>query len=132
MQRVQQLRHEKPDASSQEIAKIIGVEPKRVAMWERRRGAAMPRRPGAHKIGKYATDIRQLVDAGKTHREIAAELKRRYLKAKTPSHSGIGYFLNNIGAKSLRRGGGYGSKRTTRKSENWRQKANRKRKCAEN
>ena len=106
MQRVQQLRHEKPDASSQEIAKIIGVEPKRVAMWERRRGAAMPRRPGAHKIGKYATDIRQLVDAGKTHREIAAELKRRYLKAKTPSHSGIGYFLNNIGAKSLRRGGG--------------------------
>jgi hypothetical protein len=106
-ERIAQMRQERPEASSAEIAKVLGIEPRRVVNAERARGKPMPRQPGAHKIGKYEVPIRQMLDQGMTCKQMAAELKRRFPNAKkTPSHSGIWYFIRNRGWKVQRRGGG--------------------------
>jgi integrase len=102
MDRIKQYREQHPDASSTAIARALGIEPKRVTMYERRRGAAMPHRPGAHKIGKFAADIERLSKQGLSQKQMAAELERIYPERKTPSHSGIGYYMSKVGLKTQR------------------------------
>lgn len=102
MDRIRQFREQHPDASSTSIARALGIEPKRVTMYERRRGVAMPHRPGAHKIGKFAADIERLSKQGLSQKQMAAELKRIYPERKTPSHSGIGYYMSKVGLKTQR------------------------------
>jgi len=93
------LRAKHPDWSSTQLGKELGVEPKRVTLWAREDGEPMPHRPGAHKVGKYETEIMAMVGKKVGPRGIAEELKRRYPGQKTPSHSGISNFLKGKGVK---------------------------------
>jgi len=92
-----QLRDEHPDWSTTQIAAELGIAPHRIVMWERKRGKPMPRRPGAHKIGRYKSDLWQMLGEDKTTEQMAAELNRKYPNRKTPSHSGIAYFIIRMG-----------------------------------
>jgi hypothetical protein len=95
MKRVAELREARPEASSTEIAKALNVSPKRIVQWEKVRGRPMPHRPGAHKLGKYDAQIRQMLAEGKTCRQMAEILDG-------PSHSAIGYYINRLGLRGLR------------------------------
>jgi len=53
MERVAQMRKAQPNISANEMAKVLGVAPKRIVAWEKAHGRPMPHQPGAHKLGKY-------------------------------------------------------------------------------
>jgi integrase len=95
MARVTQMRRQRPNISANEMAKVLGVAPKRIVQWERVHGRAMPHQPGAHKVGKYDARIRKMLAEGKTCREMAKILHG-------PSHSAIGYYINRLGLRDLR------------------------------
>ena len=101
------MRDEHPDWSSKQVARAANDEPRRVINY--RRGRAIRCRVVVARTGSAAIEeeIDQMIAAGKTHRQVADELKRRYPKQKTPSASGVGYYLAKRGVKSMRAGGGF-------------------------
>lgn len=106
MQRIGQLQQQHPEWSATQIAKTLGVETRRITYWARRLGNPMRRIQGNYRLGKYAADIERMVAQRMTYRQMAEELKRKYPDRKTPSESGIGYYLKNRGVKTPRWKGG--------------------------
>jgi hypothetical protein len=60
----------------------------------------MPHQPGAHKLGKYDAQIRQMVAEGKTFREMQEILRQH--DPKGPSHSALSYYVERMGLRNLR------------------------------
>ena len=100
MERVTQMRKAQPNISANEMAKVLGIAPKRIVQWEKVRGHPMPHQPGAHKLGKYDAQIRQMLAEGKTCREMQ-EIFRQH-DSRGPSHSAISYYINRLGLRDLR------------------------------
>jgi hypothetical protein len=103
-ERIYKVHREHPDWVAIDIARELNVEPKRVTRILGARGISLPHRPGAHKIGKYTLRILEMEIEGLSDRKKAAQLKLENPGKKTPSHSGIGYFLKYLGIKRVRRG----------------------------
>jgi integrase len=100
MDRVAQMRKQQPNISANEMAKALGVAPRRIVQWERAHGRPMPHQPGAHKLGKYDAQIRQMVAEGKTFREMQEILRQH--DPKGPSHSALSYYVERMGLRNLR------------------------------
>ena len=96
MQRCAELRDQHPDWSTTEIAKVLGIAPHRIVVWERKRGLPMPHRPGAHKLGKHDKLIRQMFAEGKTTLQMAEAIGH--------SHSAIAYYINRLGLRQGKSG----------------------------
>src|SRR5262245_56111758 len=60
----------------------------------------MPHQPGAHKLGQYDAQIRQMLAEGKTCRQMQ-DIFRQH-NPKGPSHSALEYYINRNGLRHLR------------------------------
>src|SRR5262249_37735517 len=91
-----------------ERAKMLGLPPRTITRWSREVGTPERHLRPSFRCELYHDRIIELKDAELGDREVAARLKdeRKHPDEKTPTHSGIGYYLKKINYQRARRGPG--------------------------
>lgn len=98
-----------PNIGTRQLGKMFGIEPRRAGRYLKEAGRPVPHRPGSRVFDRWAAEIMELHNQNLSHKSILKALKRRHPKAKMPSLSGIGAFLQRNGVKPKLAGGRSGA-----------------------